>query len=88
MITFDKIKLITKIAYVTNINIDKFMIISKKGNILYYKYQQDKPYNLLVMINYQHNELILEFTGKILLDKYPSLINRDNIGENGAYPPT
>lgn len=31
------------------------------------------------MINYQHNELILEFTGKILLDKYPSLINRDNI---------
>lgn len=79
MITFDKIKIITKIAYVTNINIDKFMIISKKGNILYYKYQQDKPYNLLVMINYQHNELILEFTGKILLDKYPSLINRDNI---------
>ena len=79
MITFDKIKIITKIAYVTNINIDKFMIISKKGNILYYKYQQDKPYNLLVMINYQHNELILEFTGKILLDKYPSLINRANI---------
>ena len=36
MITFDKIKLITKIDYVTNININKFMIISKEGNILYY----------------------------------------------------
>ena len=64
MITFDKIKLITKIDYVTNININKFMIISKEGNILYYKYKQDKPYNLLVMINYEHNELVLEFTGK------------------------
>ena len=55
MITFDKIKIITKIAYVTNINIDKFIIISKEGNILYYRYKQDKPYNLLVMINYEHH---------------------------------
>lgn len=79
MITFVKIKLITKIDYVTNININKFMIISKEGNILYYKYKQDKPYNLLFMINYEHNELVLEFTGKILLDKYPNLINQNNI---------
>ena len=43
--------------------------------ILYYKYQQEKPFYLLVMINYQHNELVLEFSGKILLDNYPSLIN-------------
>ena len=28
----------------------------------------------MVMVNYQHNELILEFTGKILLDNYTSLI--------------
>lgn len=79
MITFDKIKLITKIEYVTDININKFMITSNKGSIINCKYQQDKPYNLLVMINYRHNELALEFTGKILLDKYPSLINESNI---------
>ena len=46
MIYFDKLKIVTNIRYISNINKDLF-IENKKGNeILYYKYIQKFPYNL------------------------------------------
>lgn len=68
-------KLVTKIDYINDIDYSKFIVNSKEDNILYYKYQKERPFHLLVMVNYQHNELIIEFTGKILLDNYTNLIN-------------
>lgn len=72
-------KLITSIDYISDIDSSAFLSVTKFDEVLYYKYQQDKPYSLLIMIDYVHNELVLEFTGKILLDKYSQLINRENI---------
>lgn len=75
MLKFDKLKLVTKIDYIRDIDYSKFILNSKEDSILYYKYQQERPFYLLVMVNYQHNELVLEFTGKILLDNYTNLID-------------
>lgn len=75
MLKFDKMKLVTKIDYISDIDYSKFILNSKEDSILYYKYQQERPFYLLVMVNYQHNELVLEFTGKILLDNYTNLID-------------
>ena len=56
-----------------------FVCSAKSDKVIYYKYQQKEPFSLLIMADYQHNELVLEFTGKILQDKYPQLLNRDTI---------
>lgn len=81
MIQFDKLKIVTNIRYITNINKELF-IENKKGNeILYYKYKQKNPYNLIIIVNYFQNELTIEFTSKILKDKFIELINKDNIKE-------
>ncbi len=81
MITFDKMKITSSINNITDFNTDIFHANIKGGEVLYYKYRQDKPYYLMIMIDYEHGELVIEFTGKILLDQYPSLINKDNIRE-------
>ncbi|MCM0207404.1 hypothetical protein J8L09_16240 [Bacteroides fragilis] len=81
MIQFDKLKIVTNIRYISNINKELF-IENKKGNeILYYKYKQKTPYNLIIIVNYFQNELVIEFTSKILKDKFIELINKDNIKE-------
>ena len=81
MIYFDKLKIVTNIRYISNINKDLF-IENKKGNeILYYKYVQKFPYNLHILVNYSLNELVIEFTSKILKEKITELINKDNIKE-------
>ena len=70
MIQFDKLKIVTNIRYISNINKELF-IENKKGNeILYYKYKQKTPYNLIIIVNYFQNELVIEFTSKILKDKF------------------
>ena len=79
MITFDKLKLICSLDVVENINERDFQTIVMDGDITSYKYQQDQPFNLLIRKDFLHNESVIEFTGKILLDRYPELINRDNI---------
>ena len=75
MLKFDKMKLVTKIDYISDMDYGKFVLNSREDNILYYKYQQERPFYLMIMVNYQHDELIVEFTGKILLDNYTNLID-------------
>lgn len=72
-------KLVTSLDCIYNINTKQFVAVTKFDEVLYYKYQQKTPYSLLIMLNYSHNELILEFSGKILLDDYTKLINRETI---------
>lgn len=81
MIKFDKLKLITSIEYISDIKHDSFNIILRHDEVLYYKYQQKTPYSLLIMVDYSKNELIIEFSGKILQEHYTSLISKETIRE-------
>ena len=72
-------KIITSIENIKDINNNVFIANIKNDEILYYKYQQEKPYYLKIMADYTKHELSLEFTGKILLDDYSDLINKNNI---------
>lgn len=77
MIRFDKLKIITDLQY---ISIKKdFHVHSKNGVVLSHKYSIKQPYMLCIIANYQHGELSIEFSGKILKDSYIDLINETNI---------
>lgn len=76
---FDKIKLISRLEYAEIIDTSKFTSVIKEGNLLYHKYTQSKPYNLDIRIDYNQRELVLEFTGKVLLERYRELINIETI---------
>ena len=75
MLKFDKLKLVTKIDYIKDLDYSKFLLNSREDNIIYYKYQQQRPFFLLVIVNYEHKEMTIEFTGKILLNNYTNLID-------------
>ena len=79
MLTFDKLKIVTNYEDISDINLSVFVTQTKDGEVLYYKYKQETPFSLLIQADYNKQELVLEFTGKILMDDYPQLINRNNI---------
>ena len=64
---------------IDNINQNKFNTIIKNGVTCEYKYQQVSPYLLYIEKDVTDNEVIIEFTGKILGACYSELINQDNI---------
>ena len=77
---FDKLKIVVKSSnYIDNINMSKFATIISEGIITAYKYQQTIPYLLYIEKDLKDNELIIEFTGKILRARYTELINQTNI---------
>ena len=51
----------------------------KNGRISCWHFSQKEPYNLYIEKNRERNELIIEFTGKILQNDYPSLINQETM---------
>jgi len=75
----DKIKIVSSIDYIKIIDENRFDIYCKENDIVSYKFTQIQPYLLYVEANIKNQELIVEFTGKLLKDDYPSLINIDNI---------
>lgn len=79
MIQLDKMKLVTPINNISNINENKFSMTINKGQVQDYKYSQQEPYNLYIEADLAEKEMVIEFTGKILLDRYPELITKDNI---------
>ena len=79
MIKLDKIKLITSINYIHDINLSKFNKIIKDGEVTLYQYQQTSPYLLYIEKDIADNELVIEITGKVLGAKYPQLISKDTI---------
>lgn len=79
MIKFDRLKLVCSLDVVENVNERVFQTIVRDGLLTSYKYHQDTPFYLLIRKDFIHSECVIEFTGKILLDRYPELINRDNI---------
>ena len=79
VIRLDKLKIVVNEKYITNINEDVFTTIIKNGQIVEYRYEQQYPYLLYIEKDLIEHELVIEFTGKILEDKYPLLINKDTI---------
>jgi hypothetical protein len=79
MLQYDKLKLICPFDVVENVNERVFQTIVRDGQLTSYKYQQDRPFHLLIRKDFIHSECVIEFTGKILSDRYPELINLNNI---------
>jgi len=81
MISFDKLKIMTSTKHIKRFDESKFQKVSLNGKLQYYKYTQKIPYDLLIMINDEKNELVIEFTSKILGLGFIDLINEDTIYE-------
>ena len=79
MIKLDKIKIVSSIENIKRLNEYVFENKVKDGCIVEQRYTMMSPYYLYIEADYREQELILEFTGKILKDDYPNLIHRDNI---------
>ena len=79
MIKFDKIKIVSSIENVKSLNEDVFENRVKDGCIVEQRYTMMSPYYLYIEADYPEQELILEFTGKILKDDYKDLIHINNI---------
>lgn len=52
---------------------------SKERVETHLRYKQKTPYRLEIIVDLNQNKTYISFTGKILLDDYPSLINISNI---------
>lgn len=78
MITLDKIKLVADINSIIKYDEYQFEKTIKYGNITY-KYYQEIPYLLSVLIDIPQNHVVIEFTGKILGADYPKLISMETI---------
>ncbi len=63
------------------LNHDLFQSKIVKGELAELSYTQVTPYSLYVEVDYKESEVVLDFTGKILLNKYPQLISRETIRE-------
>ena len=79
MITLDRLKLVADMEHLLSFSPANFLRIPDRYGHFYYKYLQEHPYLLSIIINDRRNELVVEFTGKILQDDYHKLINIDTI---------
>lgn len=72
-------KIVSSIDYVEILDDSKFDCKVKDGYVIEYKFTMLSPYLTYIEIDYLEKELVIEFTGKILGDDYPQLINQNNI---------
>ena len=79
MLKFDKIKIISSKENIKILNENVFENKLIDGYIIEQRYSKKLPYSLYIEVDYKKDELVLEFSGKILGDDYPHLINRENI---------
>lgn len=81
MLKIDKIKIVSNIQNISNINEDKFTTIIKDGCITEQKFTSLSPYLLYIEADLREQELVIEFSSKILHNNYLHSINRLNIRE-------
>lgn len=72
-------KLVTSIRHISRIDQGAFTRTYQKDTLANWKYEQKQPFLLSILANQKHEELVVEFSGKVLLDAYPDLINKTNI---------
>lgn len=76
MLQFDKVKIISTLDKITIIDFNAFHTIIQNGVMVEHKFTMASPFLLKIKCNYLKNELVIEFTGKILRDDYHLLINK------------
>lgn len=74
MLRFDKMKIVVPIGLISVTNDTCFVCSYRDGDLIGMKYDQKQPYQLSIKLDYTHREGVIEFTGKILGDRYPELI--------------
>ena len=79
MLRFDKLKIVSSLENIEILDYSKFECKVIDGRIVEYKFTLKSPYLLYLEVDYLEKELVIEFTGKILGDDYPQLINKENI---------
>ena len=74
MLTFDKLKLVTRINDIEILDESQFNVTYQNGIMTTMKFYQDVPFLLMIKIDYVCSELVIEFTGKILKSEYKKCI--------------
>ena len=78
MITLDRLKIVSPIANIHVTDENAFCAVVKNGVVHSLKYDRSNPM-LMIKIDYIKDELVIEFSGKILGAGYPDLISRETI---------
>jgi hypothetical protein len=82
MICFDRLKIVSSTKLLNRFDESQFDLVSRNGEPQYYRYKKMRPYGLsLITVNYKKDELVIEFTSKILELKFIELINEETICE-------
>ncbi len=78
MLCFDKLKMVTSLEYINDIDMKCFTAQYRGDELVSCSYKGKVP-SLMIKVDYEKNELVMEFTSKILGDDSIQLINGDNI---------
>lgn len=81
MIKLDKLKIVSDIINVEVITPELFVRKMQNGTVMKEIYRRKTPSHLYIELDYISGQVIIEFTGKILLQHYAQLINQGNISE-------
>jgi hypothetical protein len=79
MITFDRIKILTNKKYVEQLNSNVFTVVIQNNLQKEIRYSQRSPYQLYINNREVEDKCVIEFSAKAMLDRYPELINKNNI---------
>lgn len=79
MITLDRLKLVASIDSISILDPSAFETNIKDGQLCSLNFYQQTPFLLRIKIDYVERELVVEFTGKVLLGDYPKLISEETI---------
>ena len=81
MLTFDKLKIVSKIENIEICKHEAFEQTIKNNTVASLTYRCTNPYALYMEIDYLETELVIEFSGKILGRAYKKLISKETIKE-------
>lgn len=79
MLKFDKLKIVSDLKNIKIYDENRFNKIIKNNIVTELIFNISNPYSLCIKLDYVANELVIEFSGKILKDDYPKLISTDTI---------
>lgn len=71
----DKVKLVASLDCLLDFDPEKFSVVKEGGRTKVQKFKISEPFSLSIEIKHDENELVVEFTGKILGKDYPELIS-------------
>lgn len=79
MYGLDRLKIVMPLCYVNVVDDSVFMSKVQYDCIVNRTYKQNIPEYLSIKLDYENDEAVIEFTGKILGKRYPELIRLTNI---------